>query len=385
MIINSKKRKRNHFAKYVLNTNAILFSILLYVFFFFRKTHPVNIETFKDHVAFSKKKNRKYCDDNGVIIEGFGGRKVLKKIREGVRKSKQFLLERTELNLKEDHILCLVYTVDLPKNKQNLISIAETWGRQCDGFIAASNETDPAFGAVNIRHKGKEEYANMWQKVRSMWIYAYKKYINDFDFFLIAGDDTYVAIENLRAYLHSAEVQRLEDGYIDLIEGYFLQDKHRGSHELRPRPLIFGAPFMYGRLPLISGGPGYVLNQEALRFFGEKGADTYKTDVVDPKEDFHMALFFLSHDIYISDTLDNDGGRRFSGSAQNSFEYKGVGPSRPRQAEKQFGIQNKKGIFGVSEQQITFHLKDDLKYLKKNNLTISDSMKRYHYYLHDLC
>lgn len=387
----SSKQKRQYFSKYFVIKKIsipllIFFYILINIFFLKNEVRVNHFSLFDFEKNLAEDRNWKYCDEtNDVFIEGKGGRDVLKKVRQGVRKSKQFLEERKRQGLKDNRVMCLVYTVALPNNKDNLKSIAETWGKQCDGFLAASNETDPSVGSIDIVHKGKEEYANMWQKVRSMWNFTYRNYINDFDFFLIAGDDTYVAVENLKAYLNSFEVERLEDGYIDLIQGYFLQNKQNGSHQLRPRPLVLGAPFMSGKLPLISGGPGYVLNRQALKLFGTKGAQTYKTDVVDPTEDFHMALFFISYDIYISDTLDKDGGRRFGGSAQNSFEYKGVGPSRPRQAERQLGLQNKKGIAGVSEQQITFHLKDDLKHLKNMGLKISDSMKRYHYYLHDFC
>ena len=48
-------------------------------------------------------------------------------------------------------------------------------------------------------HEGPESYFNMWQKIRSMWAYAYDNYRNDYDFFHIGGDDMYVVVDNLRA------------------------------------------------------------------------------------------------------------------------------------------------------------------------------------------
>lgn len=63
-------------------------------------------------------------------------------------------------------IFCMVYTHS--NRHDQLRSIAETWGPKCDGFMAASNLTDPSIGAVNLWHEGPEMYGNMWLKVRSM-------------------------------------------------------------------------------------------------------------------------------------------------------------------------------------------------------------------------
>lgn len=72
--------------------------------------------------------------------------------------------------------------------------------------------------------KGEESYDNMWQKVRAMWAYA-TNYITEFDYFHIIGDDGYVHVDNLRKYLNSREVRRLENGYLDEIarHKYFIQ------------------------------------------------------------------------------------------------------------------------------------------------------------------
>ena len=69
------------------------------------------------------------------------------------------------------HILCMIYTVHIENNPHaNVRAQADkTWGRQCDGFIAASNLTDHSVGAmmIDLAHNGEEEYANMWQKTRT--------------------------------------------------------------------------------------------------------------------------------------------------------------------------------------------------------------------------
>ena len=65
-------------------------------------------------------------------------------------------------------------------------------------IVASSNQTNKTLGTVNIPHEGEEEYLNMWQKVRSMWSYAYDNYYEDYDWFHIGGDDMYVLVDNLR-------------------------------------------------------------------------------------------------------------------------------------------------------------------------------------------
>ena len=63
-------------------------------------------------------------------------------------------------------VLCMVYTHS--NRHEQLRAIVETWGSRCDGFMAASNLTDPSLGAVDLWHEGPEMYDNMWLKVRSM-------------------------------------------------------------------------------------------------------------------------------------------------------------------------------------------------------------------------
>ena len=94
-------------------------------------------------------------------------------------------------------LLCMVYTHE---NRHDIIqAIIETYGSQCDGFIAFSNVTDLAVGAISIPHEGPEEYGNMWMKVRSIWQFVYdQRYVNKYDLFHIGGDDMYVIPNNIK-------------------------------------------------------------------------------------------------------------------------------------------------------------------------------------------
>ena len=113
-----------------------------------------------------------------------------------------------------------------------------TWAKRCDGFIAFSTADDPDILAVklNLTDHGGDIYFNIWRKVIIMWEYVAKRFggtniaannnrysynnntntnrssidinividienssdINSYDWFLIGGDDLYVAVHNLR-------------------------------------------------------------------------------------------------------------------------------------------------------------------------------------------
>jgi hypothetical protein len=130
-------------------------------------------------------------------------------------------------------ILCGVYTHEGSHDK--LADIADTWGWRCDGFYAASTKTDRSIGAVDLPHQETEEYGNMWQKTRSMMAFMYDYYLEDFDYFLLCGDDTFVILENLRNYLLLLESQT--DG--------------RDA-----QPLFIGCPISHGGTHYNIGGPG---------------------------------------------------------------------------------------------------------------------------------
>jgi hypothetical protein len=79
-------------------------------------------------------------------------------------------------------ILCMVYSYS---GRHDVVrAVAETYGQRCDGFMVASNLTEPEIGAVNLGHQGPEDYSNMWQKVRAMWIYAHDYYLDEFDWYV---------------------------------------------------------------------------------------------------------------------------------------------------------------------------------------------------------
>ena len=123
-------------------------------------------------------------------------------------------MQHTPPEQSKPRILCMVYTYE-GTHATNLQAVVDTWASQCDGFLAASNVTDPSLGAVDINFPGPESYTNMWNKVQAMRKYAYKHYLNEYDYFHICGDDTYVIPDNFRTYLMGDQVKNLLNGHLD--------------------------------------------------------------------------------------------------------------------------------------------------------------------------
>jgi hypothetical protein len=187
-------------------------------------------------------------------------------------------------------ILCALKTH--VANHDQVADVVDTWGWRCDGFFAASTKTQRDIGAVDLLHKGKEEYNNLWQKVRSMLAFMYDNYLDDYDYFLLADDDTFIVMENLRNYLLSIE-------------------SATGGRDARP--LYIGSPVVNGETYYHTGGPGYVLNRSALRFLVEDGLPYYFAHIVNVRapEDYYLGAIMTVLHIPIVDTSDASNRERF--------------------------------------------------------------------------
>ncbi len=326
--------------------------------------------------------------NNSYGIEGKGGNQVMHKIRRGFQQAPKLLRSRTTSPGDPVRILCMIYTVNTPKGNHSMqAAIAETWGRQCDGLIGASNWTDHEIGTISLLHEGSEEYSNMWQKIRSMWTYAYDHYVQDYDYFYIAGDDTYVLMDNMRLFLRSQQVERLKNGHLDRISRYYVDHGFNTTAHMRPRPLVFGTPMMYPDIPVFAGGGGYILNQAALKMWGELGVDYFKAEIRDSREDVFMGKFFFQHGVYISDTQDEEGRWRFDSSGEAmAAPSKGISHwIKPTLLQSQFGFPNHTDLDAGSQSHISFHLKYCKVRVERAGLTGQDLLLRYHAFFHSWC
>jgi hypothetical protein len=226
-------------------------------------------------------------------------------------------------------ILCGIYTHAASHDK--VADIRDTWGWRCDGFFAASTQTDRSISAVDLPHAGDEKYGNMWQKTRSMVAFMYDYYLSDYDYFLLCGDDTYVILENLRNYL------------------LLLESQTDGRHG---QPLYIGMSFDIWERRFQLGGPGYLLNRSALRRLVEQGLPFFFADLTVSEEDTSIGAIMTVLHIPFVDTSDAANRQRFFndpphviGSETHPWMYDSLMYKRG----------NRKGRNVISTQTISFH------------------------------
>jgi len=222
-----------------------------------------------------------------------------------------------------------------------------------------------------------------WQKTRSILSYAYDNYRDEYNFFYIGGDDIYVAVDNLRAFVDGDEVIRLESGFVDQISN--AKAPHIWDPRKRPRPLVLGTPMMWKGCTFPSGGPGYTLNLAALDIFVEQGIPSFLPDSHDSREDVFLGSWFCSAGVYVTHSTDENNGQRYWSSAEFSSKYNGNSPVQPKRLKQLFNISIPLGGNSASSQQIGFHLKDDKKMLEMQGHTIAEQIYRYHALLSDWC
>jgi glycoprotein-N-acetylgalactosamine 3-beta-galactosyltransferase len=213
-------------------------------------------------------------------------------------------------------LLCMIFTTEV-KHEAVIPAIIRTWGGRCTGFLAFSTVHDLFVSALNIPHEGPEAYDNMWTKVVSIWKYVYEQYRAEFDWFYIAGDDTFLIVENLLQYLHSLE-ELAHNGV--LVEEF---------------PFYIGRPMFTEDMDEIfnSGGAGYVLNNHSLSILYDAFQDPNdpcQTHLRTSTEDYMIAKCLAQYGIIAVDTRDeeNDFRDRFHAmSPWSTFHSsaKGVG------------------------------------------------------------
>jgi glycoprotein-N-acetylgalactosamine 3-beta-galactosyltransferase len=179
-----------------------------------------------------------------------------------------------------------------------------TWAPKCDGFVVFSNQTDLEHSAINLLHQGPEIYRNMWQKVRSIWAYIYDNYYADYDFFHLGGEDMWVLVENLKAFLSSDEI--------------YVAERFQNAGNAPTTPLFLGNrldfPFrenwkeqqeLYN-----SGGPGYTLNRASLKLLVTAGLNhaTWRNHLGAMEDIFIDKLFADVLNVTACPTRDGNNG-----------------------------------------------------------------------------
>ena len=238
-------------------------------------------------------------------------------------------------------IFCGVYTME-KVHPTNIRAIRETWGPGCDGFLAFSTASDPRIPAISLPHTGKEEYENMWQKVRSIWAFIGQHYLEEFDFFYMGGEDMYVLPQNLKNFLSNYNPD----------EDHFLGRRFKAN---------WGGPDNYFN----SGGAGYVISRSALSKFYHKGLDNRNCNPErhTPMEDVMIAQCLRKEfNINIEDTRDNDGRERFHPFSPGShYSWRPPKPGKSKDWYEQYNLEwgLKLGVECCAPDSVSFH------YIKK--------------------
>lgn len=146
----------------------------------------------------------------------------------------------------------------------------------------------------------------MWQKTRTLLAYMYINYYNDYDWFHVGGDDMWLIVENLRAYVDSPEIQLAANGGMQ-------RSTSSSKKQKRQTPLFMGEQLAVkpGAKELFAaGGSGYTLNKAALKLFMTKGQH-FKQDRAASAEDLFISQAFAEHGVYVYPTHDQANGERY--------------------------------------------------------------------------
>ena len=278
--------------------------------------------------------------------------------------------------VKQKRVLCIVLT-DSTRHKGALRAIVETYALNCDGFLAASNATDLALGALDLWSELPSD-ATDWYKVRLIWKHVHTHYKNDYDFFHLCGDDAYVIPENL---IYQLSISAFDEDRPAYIGGGVV------ASEERPKELHCG------------GGAGYTLNRVALNLYREAWDCRAGSNL--QADQFMASCFreqqvkcFTMRESEFEPEITVDGPRKHEGGAWMYHEF---GPNyrarwnmqknkdsliKGKILAKHHEIFPKAGIKGIAEYSTTFHLVDGTDPMPGST---ASAMKRVHAIVFKLC
>ena len=117
-------------------------------------------------------------------------------------------------------IWCLVPVV-WPRDNALIDVLRKTWGAHCDVLkfavdrrdyvkhnLAARTELAALFMPLDLKHAAKPNVDHGWEKVWRMWAAVGAKHASEGDFFLKANTGTFVAVDNLRAFLRYYDAEQ---------------------------------------------------------------------------------------------------------------------------------------------------------------------------------
>uniref|UniRef100_A0A0K0EYZ6 N-acetylgalactosaminide beta-1,3-galactosyltransferase n=1 Tax=Strongyloides venezuelensis TaxID=75913 RepID=A0A0K0EYZ6_STRVS len=152
-----------------------------------------------------------------------------------------------EINLemaKRVKIFCVILTSKV--NRERAILQKKTWVKRCDNHIFGSGEESKDIPTFKAYHD--DGYSFSFGKMKNTLRHVWRKYGDKYDWYIKADDDTYVIMENLRAFLLNED-----------------PSKH-GYHGFRMTVGGKSNSHAYN-----SGGAGYVMSRRSVKELVEKG------------------------------------------------------------------------------------------------------------------
>jgi glycoprotein-N-acetylgalactosamine 3-beta-galactosyltransferase len=279
-------------------------------------------------------------------------------------------------------VLCIV-TTDSTRHSGALRAIAETYAPKCDGFLAASNLTEKSLGAIDI---GYPDDATEWQRVRHIWKYIHQHYLDDYDFYFLVHDDTYVIPENLRYQLSTFSLDREDTLKWDEAD----QSKQQSYYHRKPLYLgeIVIANKDRPKKSHCGGGGGYTLNRAALSLYVDELWDCHAAPDSNPKTkaDELMADCLSQRTITCTTVLDEEGAcpfHEFGLGYLAAWNQMDDGPPILwRLLKKYHGVTKKNRLKGIAKFSVSFHLVNGTQPMKG---TTAYAMRRAHALVHRLC
>uniref|UniRef100_A0A0K0FPU0 N-acetylgalactosaminide beta-1,3-galactosyltransferase n=1 Tax=Strongyloides venezuelensis TaxID=75913 RepID=A0A0K0FPU0_STRVS len=138
-------------------------------------------------------------------------------------------------------IFCLILTG--PQYRKSRASYQKkTWIRGCNSYMYISSVRDPTLPSIAL--KVKEGKNNLWGKIKYGLRYVFNNYYRKpFDWFMLADDDTYVSMTNLRFLLITKNTS------LPFHHGYRVKWHHSDGRTVK----------------YVHGGGGDVLSREAFK------------------------------------------------------------------------------------------------------------------------
>lgn len=182
----------------------------------------------------------------------------------------------------------LVAVLTYPGNfETSAMSVVNTWAPYVDKAVFFTTGNTSLFEVLSITLNGPESRSALWEKVRKAWIQLYEKYVDQYDWFVKADDDTFLVIKNLKSYLAQFNPDDLH---------FF------GRHSTNAYD---------GEYPMPHGGAGYILSRAALRKLGENQWALPIAEPSQPYEDWFFGHAMRRIEVQMCEPRGPDGKHAF--------------------------------------------------------------------------